>query len=888
MSSISTLTTNDFRKINVAEKTELSDTIQLHLFMHRLGRRAAYPYKACSGLCHSRCCIRYNAFLGQSFTTSCMRLDEPDSKGQPKKRWYNQLWKGALKREPVDAEDEDAGEGVKMAKMLGKKLAELNAQIAELQDERTMIEPLLQQFSKDDQNKVRAALREANLAESDSPPSEEAVRMVESEMMKILPKERMESFMLGRQSSMLSEIETQLELTPTQQRRIRRLNYQLRAATLNKSGAETKKTLWQSFARCKDHLPSFMQLLPDEAWNILWASQDDVFTDSQERATHLSILAKDMANSGKQLNLRQRIVLITSLSLEGRDKEAMHNWQSQQGLITKNGELPIEYETLGVGLYASQGDPARAQQTALNILSKGAQDMSYLLVPVMDAWVRSDDENGTRNAWALYLLLRSRMGSEITSEDYDKIIVSFLHADQKDLALAVFKDMMLTGEQTKYESTELYKTSLGIVSKLHLDSATPLELTKASLTALTVLPRRFQNKFFYGSWMKRLIGMGCPDEAAMVVDLMYERGVKPDSKHLNGILGAWLRSGNLKDQKKAEVMGWAMIQVRLDQVRTRPPRTTATSVAIPDAPDIEIPRRINRTVSPATIETFSLLLLHYERRGRLKYVQLLRDFLSPAQIKPNAYFMNHLLYAELRRGEHRKSWEMFKSMSPRVQPDLETFACLWDCEKAHLNKLSVYTSDKFPGPRRILFEMMTWYSTLGATSRDDVRQSFSKELYDQIIRCFGLSRDLEGTIVALYALKEKFQGIPDHATARMVTLQVASMGIYAPKNPGRRRSRLSDNIHSAANIGRITRVLELVTEHRADALKDRGITIGFDDPAAPEEQLYVLAEFLRVVLRRSAPEESAVEKDVERAAWEMGVGGMRIQEPNLAASTEGA
>lgn len=785
----------------------------------------------------------------------------------------------------MDPEDEDPGEGAEETKMLRKQVAQLQAELDELRDEGKMMEPLLQNFSKEDQDKVRAALREANLHDLDSEASEQAARMVENAMMRLLPGDRMEQLILERRSSILGDVESLLELTPTQQKRVRRLNYHLRAAALKKSSAESKKRLWQSYARCKDHLPPFSHLLPNEAWNILWASQDDVTTDTSEQGTHLSILARDIANSGKQLNLRQRTVLIESLCLEGRNEEAMNYWQSQQGL-TKDGDIPIEYETLGVGLYASQGDPAMAQKLALDLLSKGAQDMSRLIVPVMEAWARNADENGTKNAWALYLLLKSQLGSKITSKDYDTIIMSFLHAGQKDLALAAFKDMMLTGEQTKYESTELYKTSLGIVGKLHLDSTTPLELTKASLTALTVLPRRFQNRFFYGSWMKRLIGMGHPDQAAMVVDLMYERGVKPDSKHLNGILGAWLRNGTLKDQRKAEVMGWAMIQVRLDQVRTRPEPAplVATGVEIQDAPDIEVPQRLNRTVSPATIETFSLLLLHYERRGRVKYVELLRNFLPLAQIKPNAYFMNHLLYANLRRGEHRKSWDMFKTMSLRVPPDLETFACLWDCQKAHLNRLSVYATDQFPGPRRVFFEMVSWYSALGAKHRDDVRQAFSKELYDQIIRCFCLSKDLEGTIVAFYAIKEKFQCFPDPDTVRMVTLQVASLGINTPKNPGRRRSRLSDNTHSVANIARITKAFALVTEQRAEILQQRGIEL--DEAAMQEEQLYLLAEFLRVVLRRTAPESGMVEKNVERAAWEMGVGGMRIEEPNLPESTQ--
>lgn len=786
----------------------------------------------------------------------------------------------------MDPESEVVDEDSEAADMLRKKVAKLEDELSELRGEKsTMIEPLLQQFSKEDQDKVRAAIREAELNKSHRPLTEREIRIVEDEMMKILPDEDMDmvNILAERRSSILSEVEDVLELAPPEQKRLRRLNYCLRAATLKKSDPESRRKLWQSYSRCKDHLPPFTHLLPDEAWDILWTSQDEVSVAGQERAIHLSTLARDMTQSGKQLNVRQRIVLIESLLLEGRQVEALECWQSQGAQVDKDSGLPIEYKLLGVRLYASGGDPQRAQKIAFDVLGKGDQDMSSVLVPVMEAWVHSADELGTRNAWALYLHLKTRLGSKIKPEDYDKITVAFLHSGRKDLALAVFKDMMLTGEETEYESNELYKRSLGLVSKFHLCSNHPSELTKVSLTALTVLPRKFQNKFFYGSWMKRLIGMGCPDEAAMVVDLMYERGVKPDSKHLNGIMGAWLRTGTAKDKEKAERMGWAMIQERLDLVRTRQGTSIVTDGRIEDAHDVQIPLHLQRTVSPATIETFSLLLLHYERRGRLKMVQLLRDYLRLAQIGPNTYFMNHLLYAKLRSGEHQRSWELYKSMPPKIQPDLETFAALWDCEKAHQNRLSIYFSDRFPGPRRIFSEMVSWYTALGEKSRHDVRQEFTKELHDQIIRCICLAKDLEGTVVALYAMKEYFQFYPDDDTARMVTLQVASMGKGVSKNPGRRRSRLSDNTQSKANVTRITKALELVTEQRADTLQKRGIKL--DEDAIKEEQLYLLAEFVRVVLRNMAPNEVEVEQSIEKAAWEMGVGGIRILEPNLSVST---
>lgn len=853
--------------------------------MHRLGRRAAHSYKASSGLgpscCHNRC----NTLWRQSFTTSGTRLDDRSSTSGPTVRWYKQLWERA-ERKPLNPESDVVEGDSETADMLRKKVAKLEDELSELRGEKsTMIEPLLQQFSKEDQDKVRAAIKQANLDNSHQPPTETELRIVEDEMMKIFPDGDMDmvNILAERRSSILSGVEDLLELSPPEQKRLRRLNYCLRAAMLKKSDPESRRQLWQSYSRCKNHLPPFTHLFPDEAWDILWASQDEVSAGAQERAIHLSALARDMTQSGKQLNIRQRIVLIESLLLEGRHVEALECWQSQGGQVDKDSELPIEYRLLGVRVYASGGDPQNAQQIAFDVLGREDQDMSSVLVPVMAAWVHCTDEHGTRNAWALYLHLKTRLGSKIKPEDYDKITVAFLHAGRKDLALAVFKDMMLTGEETEYESNELYKRSLGLVSKFHLGSAHPSELTKVSLTALTVLPRKFQNKFFYGSWMKRLIGMGCPDEAAMVIDLMYERGVKPDSKHLNGIMGAWLRTGTAKDKEKAERMGWAMIQERLDLVHRRQGSSVLTDGRIDDALDVQIPLHLQRTVSPATIETFSLLLLHYERRGRLKMVQILRDYLRLAQIGPNTYFMNHLLYAKLRSGKHQRSWELYKSMSPKVQPDLETFAALWDCEKAHQNRLNTDFSDRFPGPRRILSEMISWYTTLGVKSRHDAQQACTKELYDQIIRCICLGKDLEGTVVALYAMKEYFQFYPDEDTTRMVMLQVASMGKGVSKHPGRRRSRLSDNTQSKANIARITKVFELVTENRADTLQKRGIEL--DEDAIKEEQLYLLAEFVRVVLRRMVPAEVQVEQMVEQAAWEMGVGGMPILEPNLSVST---
>lgn len=851
-----------------------SVSVQLYLFMHCLARRAAQKNQAWFRLHYQT--------LFRSLTTSALRLNEPSSKPPPKVRWYNQLWEGALERERVDTEIDDAGQNSEEALLLRKKVAELENELSELRGENsTMIEPLLQHFSKEDQDKVRTAIKQAQLNDSSRQATEEELKIVEDEMLKLLPREKVELFLSRRRPSILGDLGALLDLTQPQRKLIERLNHCLRASVRKRSDAETNKKLWQCYMRCKDHLPPFTHFLPDEAWDILWASQDGSSTGGQDHAIHLNLLAKDISQSGKELDLRQSVVLINSLLREGCHKEALDFWQRQQDLIAKVGEVPLEYEILGVQLFSLQGDPQKAQDMAIKLCREGDEEIPGRLLPVMKAWMESSGNNGAKNAWALYLHLKTQLGSRIRAEDCDRIIMTFLHAGQKDMALAVFKDFMLTSDDSMYDSTELYRRSLGLIDKLQMKSIDRSELTKVSLTALTVLPRKFQNKYFYGSWMKRLIGMGHPDAAAMVVDLMYERGVKPDSKHLNGIIGAWLRFGTVKDKEKAEQMGWAMIQERLDLVSKRPGSNITTGNAIHDTSNIRVPLHLQRSVSPATIETFSLLLLYYGRMGRLKNVQLLCDYLNIAQIHPNAYFMNHLLYIELRRGEHGKSWELYKSMSRTVTPDLETFACLWDCEKAHLDRLSVYKSDRFPGPRPIFQDTVSWYMALNRKAQSDAKYEFSRELYNQIIRCMCLAKDLEGTVVALYALRDYFDLYPDHDTARLVILEVASLGVQVPKAPRRRRSRLTDNTQAKANIARITQVFQLISEERAAILQGRGLKL--DVAMSREEQLYLLAEFLRVVLRRTASMELGVERLLEKAAWEMGVGGIRILEPNVKA-----
>ena len=828
-----------------------------------LSLRVARPYHVQLRLSHVWYIRQPRPQLRRAFTASRPLLDDSNS-DEPKVRWYEQLLPWSSKRRRIDPNNPDAHENEE-AKWLKRQISQLEDELQEMEGPvgKTLIEPLIATLSPEDQRKVRAAIMQEELEEKRK---ELEVAEVKRKLAELVPKK--------------SELEIHWQLPPEQGTHLRVLNTNIQKAASNLEDEDLRKKLWKSYARCKAILPPFLHLIPEKSWTVLWASHHTMSTDHPQWGARLVTLSEDMLSAGKELNVYQRILYVEGLRHEGRQDEAVFQWQKLKGDLGEDKQAIEEYELLGVRLFASNGDPERAEKIALNYLVPGRSEDSRILIPILSAWAQRGDSIGVKHAWALYLRFRTQVGDSMTMEDYDNITMSFLHAGRADLALAVFKDLMLTGEKTDQGSIELYRKVATLIGKSQSNAITPEDLNTISLTGLISLPRRFQNKFFYASWLKKLLGMGEIDAAATVVELMYERGVKPDSKHLNGIVGAWLRTGADRDRETAEKMAWAMIHERLDLVRKRRHRDAFNTLDMPSVKGITVPPHLRRTISPANIETFSLLLQHYGRRGQDDNVQLMQECLAMAEIAPNSYFINHLLYVDLRKGQHQAAWQRYKQMFREIAPDLETFACLWDCEKAHLDSLLLRAKNSFPKPRRLMSDMMNWYSLLPPGERGLVREDFSKELHNQIIRCFGQAADLEGLIVALYAMKESFGIYPDTETARTVSLQVGRMGIGEDKTarPGRRRK---GNPQKKANAARIAQAFALIAEQREKYL----LEAGFDDlqqcdaDIQKEEGLYILAEFLRAILRRTTIVEDAVEANIEKAAWDMGVSGLRMEDP---------
>ena len=829
-----------------------------------LSLRIARQYHVQLTLNHA-CYIRQlHPQLHRAFNTSRTRLDESNSDG-PKIRWYEQLLPWSSKRRRVDPNNQGADQNDE-AKWLKRQISQLENELQEMEAPaagKTLIEPLLATLSPEDQQKVRAAIMQDELEEKRK---DLEVAEMNRRLAKLVPKH--------------NELNIQWQLPPEQGTYLQKLNANIQKAAGNLGDQDLRKKLWKSYTLSKAILPPFLHLIPEKSWTVLWASHHTMPTDHPQWASRLVTLAEDMLSAGKELDVYQRILYVEGLRHEERLDEAISQWKKLEGELGEDKQAIEEYELLGVRMFASNGDPERAEKIALNYLGPEKSEDHRILIPILSAWAQRGDAIGIKHAWALYLRFKAQAGDDMKMEDYDNITMSFLNAGKADLALAVFKDLMLTREKTDQGSIELYRKAASLIGKSQSSAISPEDLNKISLVGLTVLPKKFQNKFFYASWLKKLIGMGELDAAATVIELMYERGVRPDAKHLNGIIGAWLRTGSDRDRETAERMAWAMIHERFDLVNRRGHYSALENPDMPSAKGIAVPPHLRRIISPANIETFSLLLQHYGRRGQDDNVQLMQDCLAMAEIPPNSYFINHLLYVDLRKGQHPSAWERYERMFRKIPPDLETFACLWDHEKAHLDSLLIRAKGRFPGPRSLMSNMMNWYSSLRPRERELIREDFSKELHNQIIRCFGQATDLEGIIAALYAMKESFGIYPDEETARTVSLQVGRMAIGEDKKPRTGRVR-KGNPQRRANVTRIAQAFGILAEQREKYLSENGLNDlqQCDADIQKEEGLFILAEFLRAILRRTSMDENAVQDNVEKAAWDMGVSGVPMEDP---------
>ena len=645
--------------------------------------------------------------------------------------------------------------------------------------------------------------------------------------------------------------------------------------------------LWAKYELCKKFVPGFLEEIPPQVWKILWLSQWAGNLVNESRKSHLWTLVNDMIEVDHPLDHDQRLVYIEYEFSEGSKATAMKIWRRDYSELKDDDPKRDEYRDLGVRIHVEAGLLAEAQDLIFGKRRKSQIKASGVAILVA-AKASKSDETSLKMAWSFYLDMRERLGNKMKLDDYDQIAITFLGANRPNLALAVFKDMVLSVRLSP-NSTDTQTRSLGLLQHLQNQAKTKEELDLISLESLASIPRQMENKYFYASWIKRLIGLDEVDSTIQVLDLMFQRGVRPDARHVNGITGAWFRGQDKDKHQLALQIAWAMVNERLKFVARRRNAAAADNVTVVDSVDSGrlIPPYISQNLPPANVETFCLLLLYYERRSMTQSVEMVTNYIKEAEIAPNSFFMNHLIYAELRKQNIGKAWKIFESGTATITPDLDSFAALWNCEKVFTTGRSAASSE-FPRSRRLFFRMSEWFQALQGRILKQTLESFSKEMYNEIIRCFCHQKDIEGSMVALYGLRDMFGAYPNLETERMVLIQLARMGEGSIPRGRRARAghRFSANTNSVQDFAKITKIAGLVKEQRIQALKDQGIEdSALGGKQRKEEDLYRITEVLRISLKHHAGGEldivSSLDEHIGRVAVEMGRSRVDMNPPDI-------
>ena len=519
----------------------------------------------------------------------------------------------------------------------------------------------------------------------------------------------------------------------SQRRLIRKLNSALQRASKSsqRGGTAHKKNLlplWRAYMAARQTLALSWDVVPRSAWDLLWKlfSYEDPVANPN-RLSHIASLAKDMSSANVALLPSQQVLTIESLFVENWESDAIKNWKRcLPTLGSEDSSAFREFWELGVRMFCATGDFDHANRAVEKLLSFGSDPR--ILMSLIRAYSEKRTEDGLTQAWEVYRRLRGLLGSKMKLEDFDQVISYFLASNQTENALHAFVDMMTSGTQNLKKSSRL--------------------------------PPSIGNKFFFGKWLKRLIGAGELDGAHSVIKFMLKKQVQPAPIQVNGLIGAWQRSGGSEDLEKADSIAWKMIESRLDFVRERRGEIVERNSGSGDpkaAGDASYPR--------ATVETFSLMAENYRLRQLHEPMMRLWEAFNAAELAHDAFMVNQLLESYLQYGQVAKGVELYQSLvsQGRLQPNSHTFMVLWKMlavNRAHVSPDNIL--DEVDNARATFAEMMKFVGIWEGAEIDG-------QLARKILHTFRRLKDNHGFLVALEALRNIFGYLPPE----MLVLEMA-------------------------------------------------------------------------------------------------------------------
>lgn len=473
--------------------------------------------------------------------------------------------------------------------------------------------------------------------------------------------------------------------------------------------------LWKAYMAARSLISGRWDIVPTAAWDVLWKILSFEYPFDTSRMSYIYGLAKDMQQAGVALRPEQQILVIEAMFVDGWEKEAIENHRRHVATLGASPETFLPFWRLGMQMYCRVGDFERALRVANTILESSHEVDPRFIQPLIK--LCAETPAAVETGFKLYRNLRASLQSSMTIEDYDTIISYFLASGNTEYALFIFVDMMKSG-------------SIDLLGAKHY-------------------PTTIANPFFFGKWLKRLIGAGDLDGAFGVFRFMRSRKITPRAIQVNGLIGAWLRSGVADDAQQAEDVAWAMINARIQFVQLRKRKSRVPGVALFSAGE-GWPR--------ATLETFSLLAESYKERGLAAKMGPLWQSFQEAEIAPDSFILNQLLFSLVQEGKSDAVLPTYLGLFERfsLKPDSHTFMALWQALPS--NRFTIIPPqyiENEPSRTRALFAEMLKHGPI-FRSKDKDAVEIDHFLARTVLHSFRKVRDRAGVIIAYRALRRAF------------------------------------------------------------------------------------------------------------------------------------
>lgn len=496
---------------------------------------------------------------------------------------------------------------------------------------------------------------------------------------------------------------------------------------------------WSYFVQARSVLSDPKRLVPKNAWNELWAIFSWESDRNPHRMAHVRGLCQAMEAYGVQLSDEQQLLQIEAAYSEGYENVAIENWKRLSATFGGSTSSAMAFWELGVRLWSQQGNIERAERACQAVLDRASTSTpvdSRVLLHLIKAYASTSDLADAEKGFRLYRRMRdlaTELNKPMEIEDYDDVISIFLATGHTDYAMYAFTDMIYSGTVNLYGNKKL--------------------------------PSSLKNTFFFGKWLKRLIGARDLDGAYKVLVYMQGNGVMAASVQVNGLIGAWLRSRTAENRKKAELLAWSMIQARRAFVELRQrERSMEWPFRLHDSRPNDSARKgdeLDYTMVPrATVETFILLAENYRERGLFHRLEELFVAYKECEMGGDAMMMNELIMAAVAQDDAAKARELYDLMVHEhgILPNTDTYAVLFKSLPVNtlrgrqLHQISPEMTAESKSQARAFFRDMI--SSTGLHLRRSRHGELSEEQVKLILHSFRKCADWAGVIVALVCLRD--------------------------------------------------------------------------------------------------------------------------------------